>query len=372
MAVGTGLSVASCASGETRRALFAPPAPLRPLNLTPDRLMRITVCTRPFRSAGPRLGAVRLGQKTLIHNYGHGGAGWSIAWGCAADTTELAMAAAPSPARIAVIGAGVIGMTTAIRLAETGADVTIYAEDFPAETRSARATGTWSPSSRIALTDNVDDTFADRWERWARISYGVHQRYIGKPGAPVEYLPHYALYDDPRGPRSPATRDFLHLGRAVRALSPAWRTLDAGDFPFNAARARSGLRMIFNVAAYSDLLTRGFLLRGGRMERRSFPDVAAVTALDQPIIVNCAGYGAKSLWGDDDLFPVRGQINWLAPQSDARYGIYYRNTSALSRSDGVIVQYTGPNEDWGFGDDTEKPDRSELTTALDNLAPLFA
>src|SRR5690606_40216808 len=59
------------------------------------------------------------------------------------------LALASGHSRFAVIGAGVIGLTTALRLIETGADVAIYAAEFPAETRSARATGVWSPSSRI-------------------------------------------------------------------------------------------------------------------------------------------------------------------------------------------------------------------------------
>ena len=91
-----------------------------------------------------------------------------------------------------------------------------------------------------------------------------------------------------------------------------------------------------------------------------------------PVIVNCTGYGAKRLWGDDSLEPVRGQISWFAPQPEARYGVFYRNVSAVSRSDGLLVQSTGPNDDYGFGDDREAPDRTEMTNALAALAPLFA
>ena len=50
---------------------------LPPLRMAPDRLSAITVCTRPFRARGPRLETERLGDKTVIHNYGHGGSGCS-------------------------------------------------------------------------------------------------------------------------------------------------------------------------------------------------------------------------------------------------------------------------------------------------------
>jgi len=349
---------------------FVKPPALLPLKLTEDRLMRITVCTRPFRTMGPRLEADRLDDKLIVHNYGHGGSGWSLSWGCAAEAVSIARSGGADT--FAVIGAGVAGLTTALRLVETGADVTIYAKEFPAEARSARATGVWSPSSRIALDSAVSTDFAERWERWARTSYSVHQEYVGTSGAPVEFIQQYALFDEPRLPGTPATRDFLHLGRRLRGLTPSWSSLDRNTHPFDVETARGGLVMVFNVAAYSDRLTRDFLLRGGKIVRREFPDRATMVDLKESVIVNCSGYGAKKLWTDKNLMPVRGQINWLAPQLDARYGVFYRNVTALSRRDGVIVQYTGPNEDFGFGDESEIPDQGELKRALTSLAPIFS
>ena len=106
----------------------------------------------------------------------------------ARDVT-VALAKPDQSTDAAVIGAGVIGLTTALRLIETGARVTIYAKALPRETRSARATGVWSPSSRIALRSAVPDGFGEAWEGWTRRAYHTHQHYIGSLGAPVEYLP---------------------------------------------------------------------------------------------------------------------------------------------------------------------------------------
>jgi len=370
LAGAAGAIAAACSTDRgLQHAGFARPVPLAPLELSTNRLVRITVCTRPFRPAGPRLEAEAIDGKLVVHNYGQGGSGWSLSWGCAAEAAALALAGGPR--EVAVIGAGVMGLTTALRLVETGVNVTIYAKEFPMETRSSRATGVWSPSSRIGLADAVDGGFRERWERWARTSFAAHQRFVGSIGDPVEFVQQYALSDERDEPRVGADHDFLELDRRIGDVVPGWSAVPREDIPFPVARAQTRLNLTFNVASYAQRLTFDFLAHGGRMLRRDLPDRAAALSLPEPVIVNCAGYGAKSLWEDDDLVPVRGQINWLAAQPEARYGVIYNNVLGLSRRDGVIVQYLGPNDDWGYGNDSEMPDREEMADALASLGPLF-
>jgi D-amino-acid oxidase len=370
LAGAAGAVAAACSSDRgLQPAGFARPVPLAPLKFSPDRLVRITVCTRPFRPAGPRLEAEAIDGKLVVHNYGHGGSGWSLSWGCAAEAAALALAGGSR--EVAVIGAGVIGLTTALRLAETGVGVTIYAKEFPMETRSSRATGVWSPSSRIGLRDAVDGGFFDRWERWARVSFAAHQRFVGSIGDPVEFVQAYPLYDEPGQPHAQAQHDFLELERRIGDLAPGWTRLPRESVPFPVARADGRINLTFNIASYAQRLTHDFLAHGGRMVRRDLPDRAAALALPEPVIINCTGYGAKSLWEDDDLVPVRGQINWLPPQPEARYSVFYDDVVGLSRRDGVIVQYVGPNDDWGYDVDREIPDREEMTEALARLSRLF-
>ena len=123
---------------------------------------------------------------------------------------------------------------------------------------------------------------------------------------------------------------------------------------------------------YAERLAQAFLLRGGRMVRRSFPDRVTVLALDEAVIVNCMGYGARAIWGDAALVPVRGQIGWLLPQPEARYALWHDNVHAVSRRDGVVVQYLGPNDDWGYDDDREVTDPEETERALATMRGLFA
>lgn len=344
---------------------------LVPIRLSADRLTHITVCARPFRPQGPRMEAERIGEKLVVHNYGHGGAGWSLSW--AAGEIAAGQALSGGAREVAVIGAGAMGLTTASALAQAGAKVTIYARELPAESRSARATGTWSPDSRIALADKAPASFPAAWEAMARRSYAMHNTYVGLSGAPVEWADRYTLYDTPTPSVTPSAPglEFMYLNDRLAGLVPSSRTLSREEYPFNAASARKGISMVFNVAEYAHRVMIDFLAAGGKIVRRSFPDAQAMLALSEPVIVNCTGVEAKTLWKDDSIVPVRGQIAWLAPEPDAHYAVYYRFVTVLSRRDGVVVQYRGPNEGFGYNDANETPDREEFLRAIAAVRPAF-
>src|SRR3954468_19096488 len=72
-------------------AMDVPPV-LAPIRAHADRLFDITVCLRPFRAAGPRLDSEMIGDALVVHNYGHGGSGWSLSWGSGTVAVKQAMA----------------------------------------------------------------------------------------------------------------------------------------------------------------------------------------------------------------------------------------------------------------------------------------
>jgi len=345
---------------------------LKPLDLSVGNLTKITVCTRPFRPAGPRLESEIVDGKTIIHNYGHGGSGWSLAWGYAEAVRD--MAAASRPRNVTVLGAGAIGLTTAIALAETGAKVTILAREMPMESRSARATGVWSPSSRIALAGSVSPGFAAQWEAFTRRSYARHLTYVGRAGHPVEFTPRFYVRTmepfAPITPRPQGADEFLELGRTVRGLTPPWRERENTPFPAPNG-VRGGLVMTFNIAEYTRQLVEDFQAMGGQFERGAIGSKGDLAALPGDSVVNCSGYEAKTLVGDDTMVPVRGQIAWMAPQLDRLYGVYHAGVSVISRRDGMLIQETGGNDFYGLGIEDESPDPNEFLAAQAKVAPIF-
>ena len=63
----------------------------RVLNIANPRILGERVGLRPFRKSGVRLEKEKLRDgRMLIHNYGHGGSGFTLSWGCAEDVFDLA------------------------------------------------------------------------------------------------------------------------------------------------------------------------------------------------------------------------------------------------------------------------------------------
>jgi D-amino-acid oxidase len=358
--------------------------PLVPIRAHTDRIFRITVCLRPFRAAGPRRDLEKIGDKTIVHNYGHGGSGWSLSWGSAAIATQSAMNAAEGSTDIAVLGAGALGLTAATMLQRAGANVTIYAKERSPYTRSSRATGSWTPDSRVALASAVSPSFAAEWESMAHASFFYYQSFYGVPGSPVEWTDRWSLSDteriNPNAPVDPNIRtdrpkpvhDFIHLNDRISDLTPRTIEMPPRTTPFPTAHVYRNSSMTFNVADYSRQLLTDFLIAGGKIVTREFHSPQDLTSLPQKVIVNCPGYGGRALWNDESIIPVRGQIAWLIPQDDANYGLNYKGLNMLARRDGIVMQYSKGGEDEGWNDTNEEPDRAFAEEGINVLAELYS
>jgi len=348
---------------------------LAPVRADPGRISRITVCTRPFRAAGPRLEVEVIGDKRVVHNYGHGGAGWSLSWGSAALARDRALEGGTS--RCAVIGCGIIGLTSALKILRSGVPTTMYAAERAPFTRSVRATGVWSPDSRLAASDAIAPGFASLWEVMARQSMEDHRAFVGSPGYPVNVMDMYTLraHADAQqavGPYpSPGRIPFVSYAERVAGLRPIARPLSRSEHRFPVASASVSARMTFDVTIYAEHLMDTFQREGGVIVTRRLNHPGELADLPEPVIVNCTGFGARALFGDISVVPIRGQIAWLPPQPEVDYGLIYNAVIMIPRSRGILVQATGASQMVGYGVDDENPDWSEAASAVGMLSTLF-
>lgn len=356
-------------SGLARRARLSLPL------VSMDRVTAVTVCSRPFRTQGPRLEAEQIGQQTVVHHYGHGGSGWSLSWGSAALAAEKVMATGVLD--VGVIGCGAIGLTTGLQLQRMGAQVTIYAKHLPPDVRSSLATGVWSPDSRICLEDHATPAFKEQWERMARISWQKFQSLLGLPGDPVEFVDRYALSDEPpadrlRGPRADGRPGFAELdSELIPELQTEAVSVAPGNHPFVAPYVRRTTRMMFNLPAYARMLMADFRINGGRIVIDELHSPADFARLPHRTLVNATGFGARALLGDHSIVPVRGQLTHLIPQPEVRYGLQYHRVSLTPRRDGLVLQVSGEDDYAGYDNPDTTPDKAEAEHAVRTIARAF-
>jgi glycine/D-amino acid oxidase-like deaminating enzyme len=348
---------------------------LAPLRAGTDRVTRITVCTRPFRAQGPRIEIERVGEKNVVHNYGHGGSGWSLSWGSGALALQLALATGERD--LGVIGCGALGLTSAILAQRAGARVTIHAKELPPNVRSSLATGVWTPDSRICFDEYATPAFKQSWAAMARASYERYQSYMGLPGNPVEFIDSYFVSDTTamgrrRQPPSGGRPAFAELQRElIPDLIPNAVEFPPGRHPLGNHHLRQNTLMMFNLSAYSHLLFSDFLANGGKINIAEFHVPADLAALPQRTLINATGYGARALFDDRSITPVRGQLARLIPQPEINYGLFYRDVAFVPRRDGLVFQVVGDDDYYGFDDATIEPDRVEAQHAVDTIARLF-
>src|SRR5687768_10198938 len=102
------------------------PPPPKP---TKDNMLGMTFGIRPFRKGGIRLEREDINGKAIFHNYGHGGAGVSLAYASARRIVDkfLIEMGASKIKTVAIIGGGYMGLMQGLMLREAGYEVNVYA-----------------------------------------------------------------------------------------------------------------------------------------------------------------------------------------------------------------------------------------------------
>jgi glycine/D-amino acid oxidase-like deaminating enzyme len=337
-----------------RRAGVAPPAPgarLARVRVSPDRVIRVTTGLRPFRPSGFVVRAERMGDKVVVHNYGHGGAGITLSWGTAQLAVDAADAAKMGARDCVVIGCGVVGLTTAILLQQRGYRPIVFAKEVPPNTTSNFAGGLWEPVSLYDHT-RVTPEFRKQFGDAARFSYRRYQSLAGDYYG-VRWLPCYSLSND--APSTPSPDSPM---REIDALHPESRQLTQPEHPFNVAYASRKQSMLIEPAIYLSALMRDFELGGGRIVVREFSSTTQILALPQTLFFNCTGLGAKALFNDEELTPVKGQLVFLLPQPEVEYmTIGPGDIYMFPRHDGILLGGSHDSGLWNMDADPAVTER---------------
>jgi glycine/D-amino acid oxidase-like deaminating enzyme len=272
-----------------------------------DRIIRTVAGLRPFRPSGFVVRGQKMGDKTVIHNYGHGGGGVTLSWGTASLAVEEA--AKTGAARMAVLGCGAVGLATARLLQQRGVQTTIYAKDLPPSTTSNIAGAQWFPVT-VYDRDHVTPAFVDQFIRASRFSYRWYQTMVGDYYG-IRWIPNYICS------REPFFEDGL-LGQKspIRDVIPEMHDLAAGENPFPYPHVRQFTTMLIEPPVYLNAVLRDFRIAGGAVIVRDFASVEQILELPESVIVNCTGLGAKALFKDDELMPIKGQLTFLLPQPE--------------------------------------------------------
>jgi glycine/D-amino acid oxidase-like deaminating enzyme len=364
LASAAGAALASSEIGCAVRQTGTAPIPQRfaqgllPVACSPGRVIRTIAGLRPFRPSGFVVRTEAIAGKIIIHNYGHGGAGITLSWG----TAQLAVEEAERTghAEFAVLGSGVIGLSTARLLQSRGFAVTIYAKDTPPNTTSNVAGGWWAPVT-VFEPGRQGPAFSRQYVRAAKFAHRYFQNLAGEYYG-VRWLPMYLLSNQPDD--EPSSRDPFPEIDQLYIDDTKQR---AGEHPFPVARVERFWSMLIEPQIYLNAVLRDYLLAGGKLVIREFQSIQEVLALKEPVAVNCTGLGAKDLFNDPELTPVKGQLSFLIPQPEIQYcTVGPGNLYMFPRRDGIVLGGTHEHGVWRL-----EPDPEQAARIVNQHADLF-
>jgi D-amino-acid oxidase len=334
------------------------------LEISLDRIVKETVGLRPFRKKGFRVEKQELGNKTIVHNYGHGGSGWSLSWGTAKLAVDLAQTTGEKS--FAVMGSGIVGITTARTLQDHGYQATIYTKALPPLVTSSKATGTWSPASRLLEAQYVTPEYEELWKKTATYSFRTYQNLLGFNDI-VTWIDNYVVREkfSPE-PESLDSGEGKYARLRIPGLLPERHVLAQKDHPFHVDKIVKQTTLVFNIPTYINKHLNDFLSFGGKVVIKDFKSLEDVDALAEKCILNCTGLGSMTLFNDTEMMPIAGQLSFLIPQPDFNYRISTENGYAIPRKDGIILGGNALEGSWN-----EMPDGAQTEKVVQALTDVM-
>jgi D-amino-acid oxidase len=247
--------------------------------------------------------------------------------------------------QVAIVGSGIIGLTSGIRLLEAGFEVTVFSKDRLQETTSSVAAALWHPGG--AGEEPI--------KRWCQTGLNVFRELSKDSESGIKFVNLYELSD----------HMFHDTGLE---LAGDLKPLEQGLFPepWNFGYSLSTARI--NVPSYLPFLVKKFKTLSGQIKQEMIHDLASLSPFE--IIVNASGIGAKELANDEGIYPIRGQIIRVAKPQGLSDDIIHIHT-------GTTFTYIVPRESdcilggtYQINDFNRTPDREVARAILERTGAI--
>ena len=328
--------------------------------ISKDKIVRVIVGLRPYRPSGFVVKLEEYDNKNIIHNYGHGGGGISLSWGSSALAIQEAVSLPVNNA--AVIGSGIMGLTTARLLQDKGWNVTIYTRDLSRHSVSNVGAGQWAPTG-VFEEGKATKAFEEQYKYAARISHHAYQNLSGANYG-IRFVENYYLRNE-ISPPSYYLRELPELFSSIKDLEPH-------QHPFPVPYVKQTVTMMVEPATFLRKIRDDFLVTGGKFQIKNFTQLDEILSLKESTIFNCTGLGSKALFEDDDLRPAKGQLVLLPPDPSIDYltvGGGSNVTYMFPRSGEILLGGSHQIDDWSRNPEEEVTERiiEDNKKIFDNL-----
>ncbi|RDW58722.1 hypothetical protein BP6252_13198 [Coleophoma cylindrospora] len=210
------------------------------------------------------------------------------------------------PFHVVVLGAGVIGLQTALTLLEKGIKVTIVSK-FWAKDRHPSYTSIWS-GAQWRSTDDLDDLRQQDWDYQTFIHWSELVKKHTPEELGVELRP-AVFYWDHLTPEAMSPEK----SKWWSSLVPTFTVLPRESMP---SGSNFAVGVSYSTYSVSPPLYLSYLLRSCEalgadcvnLDVKSIPELMRQPGFtDIHGVVNCTGLGARDLVGDKACFPTKGQ-----------------------------------------------------------------
>lgn len=238
--------------------------------------------------------------------------------------------------KIAVVGAGILGLTNAVMAQEAGFQTTIYSELHTYHTTSRIAGATFAPYS-VPLTEQVIQLTADGWSTFTDLAEDTQKTGVRK----INYWEIESDWVDPK------QKPYLEVMRDLQIF----------ERPHVPGGYLHGLRyqtFMIDMPIYLPYLVRRFMDQGGIFVTQKFTSLEEMAQLEDDAIFNCTGLGAKELTGDQNMVAMKGQLAVVGSRLDLTDAIKHDGFYAFPQPQtrrtilgGTVVENSDPTVEPG-------------------------